>query len=186
MKIVIIEDEEITSKDLEDTIVKINPEHTVVKRLFSVTESIAFFKENNDFDLIFSDIELGDGLSFEIFSELSLKTPVIFCTAFNEYALKAFEANGIDYVLKPYDQKSIERSLNKVSYFNIDNSRGSTEYATLFDSILAMDKNKVKSVLTYQGERIIPIKVNEIDMVCLENEIVYAIRNGKPARINHT
>ena len=103
MRIVIIEDEKITARDLAQTIEELFPQAEIEKMLTTVKEGISYFTNSNTADLIFSDIQLGDGLSFEIFSKVEIDVPVIFCTAFDEYALHAFKANGIDYILKPFD-----------------------------------------------------------------------------------
>ena len=113
MKIVIIEDEKLTADDLADTILKVSPGVQIVARLSSVKDAIIWFRKNKQPDLIFSDIQLGDGLCFEIFRKQSVTTPVIFCTAFDEYALAAFKANGIDYILKPYDEQTIASALTR-------------------------------------------------------------------------
>src|SRR5947207_13376924 len=102
MNIVIIEDEKLMAEDLRISIAQLIDEQVSFVLLHSVKESIAYLKSHDDPDLIFSDIQLGDGLSFEIFIEAPVAAPVIFCTAYNEYALDAFKANGIDYILKPF------------------------------------------------------------------------------------
>ena len=79
----------------------------------NLSQSIEYFSTNVDFDFIFSDIQLGDGYSFEIFKKVSVNSPIIFCTAYNQYALEAFENNGIDYILKPFDKISIAQSHEK-------------------------------------------------------------------------
>ena len=113
MKVVIIEDEKLTADDLAETILKIVPDAKIISVLHSVSTAISWFQKNEHPDLIFSDIQLGDGLSFEIFKKISTNVPVIFCTAYDEYALKAFDANGIDYILKPFDKSTIEAAFNK-------------------------------------------------------------------------
>ncbi len=111
MRIVILEDEQITARDLETTILQVHPAIEIVARLYSVKEAIAYFQCAPLPDLIFSDIQLGDGLSFEVFAESGLDVPVIFCTAYDEYALNAFKANGIDYILKPFSKRSVADAL---------------------------------------------------------------------------
>ncbi|MGE0561848.1 MAG: LytR/AlgR family response regulator transcription factor [Flavobacteriales bacterium] len=186
MKIVIIEDEELTANDLADTILSISTDYTIVKTLFSVKESIAYFKLNNDFDLIFSDIELGDGLSFEIFRKVNLNKPVIFCTAFNEYALQAFDSNGIDYMLKPFNQKSVEKSLTKLKNLRGTATKEDYDYNQLIEAILNKENSVFQSILCYQGDKIIPIKIENISLAYIENEIVYVIHNYKSVHVNHT
>jgi two-component SAPR family response regulator len=86
--------------------------------LESVEESVAFLQENGCPDLIFSDIQLADGLSFEIYEQVTITCPIIFCTAFEEYAIQACNTNGIEYILKPFDEKTIRKSLEKYRNFN--------------------------------------------------------------------
>ena len=94
MKIVVIEDEKITADDLIENLLAVKPNYTIVKILKSLSEALAFFQQQPEVDLIFSDIQLGDGLSFDIFKKVKIKVPIIFCTAYSEYALEAFKANG--------------------------------------------------------------------------------------------
>src|ERR1700722_20733491 len=117
MKVVIIEDEPLTAKDLAACILAAEPAAEVVATLGSVEEAIGFFKGEAAPALIFSDIQLGDGLSFSIFAANAQTVPVIFCTAYDEYALEAFRAAGIDYVLKPFTAKSIAAALAKYNAF---------------------------------------------------------------------
>src|SRR5215471_15935052 len=113
MKVVIIEDEQHTARDLAVCIKKAEPEADIMATLSSIKEARAFFGEGHDPDLIFSDIQLGDGLSFKLFDTIETSAPVIFCTAYDEYALQAFRAAGIDYILKPFTAKTIAASLEK-------------------------------------------------------------------------
>src|ERR1700743_1103861 len=113
MNIVIIEDEPLTAKDLEICIRGAEPGVTIVAVLGSVAEAGGYFREHTLPDLIFSDIQLGDGLSFSIFADLEEQVPVIFCTAYDAYALDAFKATGIDYILKPFTAKTIAAALAK-------------------------------------------------------------------------
>jgi len=113
MNVIIIEDEVFSAEDLAGIIHEMNENIIVLAMLYSVKESIAFLKGRTDVDLIFSDIQLGDGLSFEIFKEVKIEAPIIFCTAFNEYALEAFKTNSIDYILKPFENKAVIQAINK-------------------------------------------------------------------------
>ena len=113
MKAIIIEDEKRTAQDLQQILRDLMPDIEILSIIDSVEESIDYLTENGCPDLIFSDIQLADGLSFEIFQEVKITCPIIFCTAFDEYAIQAFNTNGIDYLLKPFDKKVIGRSLEK-------------------------------------------------------------------------
>src|SRR5260221_14006869 len=103
MNVVIIEDEILSGEDLVDMIGQMRKDITILAILHSVKESVAWLEGRKDIDLIFSDIQLGDGLSFEIFKSVKIGAPIIFCTAFNEYAIEAFKTNSIDYILKPFN-----------------------------------------------------------------------------------
>uniref|UniRef100_A0AAU6WNH6 Response regulator n=1 Tax=Chryseobacterium endophyticum TaxID=1854762 RepID=A0AAU6WNH6_9FLAO len=118
LSIVLIEDEPAIARNLEYIIREIRPAARIIKVLPNIKESLRWFSASEEvYDLIFSDIRLSDGLSFEIFRKIPLKKPVIFVTAYNDYAIDAFRNNGIDYVLKPFDKEEIHRSLTKYEFF---------------------------------------------------------------------
>jgi two-component system, LytTR family, response regulator LytT len=110
--VVIVEDEKIAAENLGKLMLKLEPEIRVVAILTSVNQSVKWFS-SNEADLIYMDIQLGDGQSFNIFEKVSIKTPVIFTTAYDQYAIKAFKANGIDYLLKPIDEAELKAALEK-------------------------------------------------------------------------
>lgn len=111
MNVIIIEDEKPAARRLSRMLEKLNVE--VSTMLHSVEESIHWFHENEHPDLIFLDIQLSDGLSFEIFDEIAIDSSIIFTTAYDEYALQAFKLNSIDYILKPIDEEDLERAVKK-------------------------------------------------------------------------
>lgn len=111
MKIIIIEDEKPAARLLQRKIEKLG--FSVSKMLHSVEESLSWFQANPQPDLIFLDIQLSDGLSFEIFEQINIKSAIIFTTAYDEYALRAFKLNSIDYLLKPIDDDGLEIAINK-------------------------------------------------------------------------
>lgn len=111
MKVIIIEDEKPSARRLQRMLDNLNVKAETL--LHSVEESVAWFKENEHPDLIFLDIQLSDGLSFEIFESVDIKSAVIFTTAYDEYALQAFKLNSIDYLLKPIDEAELEKAIHK-------------------------------------------------------------------------
>ena len=113
MRIVIIEDEPRAAKRLEKMILEIEPSAQIISRLESVKESLAFFSAKPQLDLIFSDIQLADNLSFEIYTQLQIDAPIIFTTAYGTYAIDAFKANGIDYLLKPVRPEELQKAIQK-------------------------------------------------------------------------
>ncbi len=113
MRVLIVEDEPQASQLLETLLHQLEPMAEVAGAVDSVNSAADWFRKNPAPDLAFFDIQLGDGLSFEIFDRCEVKCPIIFTTAYDEYALKAFKANGIDYILKPLDKAELQRALDK-------------------------------------------------------------------------
>ena len=159
MNVLIIEDEQVTADDLQLCIKEVRPHFSVVQQLNSVASAIAFLTNQPDIDLIFSDIQLLDGLSFEIFQQVKVDSPIIFCTAYDEYALKAFEANGIAYVLKPFSAQNIEKAIEK--YENLTQPKKDISKLIQFFNVPKLS-NKESSILVYEGEKIIPINLSDI------------------------
>ncbi|HCN50375.1 MAG TPA: DNA-binding response regulator [Chryseobacterium sp.] len=176
LHIVIIEDEAATARNLEYILKEINPEIQIVKTLQSIVEAIDWFTlDDGDFDLIFSDIRLSDGLSFEIFKQINIRKPVIFVTAYNDYAIEAFRNNGIDYVLKPFDTKEIQRTLLKYDILIADNSKnGQDKKPSLLQELQNTTKPYRKSFLIHYCNRLIPVEAVKISWFHTANEIVYA------------
>lgn len=177
MRVVIIEDERLTANDLAKTIKGIEPDIEIIAFLTSVEESIEYLKFDTNIDLIFSDIELGDGLSFDIFEKLNLKIPIIFCTAYNKYALEAFRTVGIDYILKPFNKISVEKTLNKYRLLRekLSGQEDSLkEYSGLLSSLKKQFTQRISSIIVYQGDKIVPINGEEIALFFLENEVIVA------------
>ena len=173
MKVVIIEDEYLMAQALKGEILAVSPSIQVQAMLSTVNKAIQYFEENPLPDLFFSDIELPDGLSFEIFKHLKSTKPVIFCTAYNEYALEAFKANGIEYILKPFNTVRIKETLDK--YINLTRNEKdiSKELEHLLSSLSKPIESDSKSVLAHQGEKIIPVKVSNIALAYLDSSILY-------------
>ena len=113
MRVVIIEDEIRAANRLEKLVLICEPEALVLAKLESVAESVAFFETEKEIDLIFSDIQLADDLSFEIFKQVRISAPIIFTTAYDAYAIDAFKTNGIDYLLKPIEEQELKAAIAK-------------------------------------------------------------------------
>lgn len=163
MNIVVIEDEHLAAKRLIDLIHQFNKEIKVSATLGSVKRSVEWFNNHSHPELAFMDIQLGDGLSFEIFEQCRLKCPVIFTTAYDEYAIRAFKVNSIDYLLKPIDYDDLNNALNK---FEKSQTRMSLELSVQpvkIDEILQQLTKKFKSRFVIKvGQHIRPIDVSEI------------------------
>lgn len=153
MDIIIIEDEPITAEDLREIIIHVNPQANVVKILSSVKEAISYLRANPAVDLIFSDIQLGDGLSFEIYQQVDVKAPIVFCTAYDEYALTAFRTNGIHYILKPFNEVMIQEALTKFHSLKSTFSLDSQALLQLMQTLTRGPQDKSTSILVYQREK---------------------------------
>lgn len=175
MRVVIIEDEKLTAKDLARTIRAVEPDTEILPFLYSVEEGRQFFGQKTSVDLIFSDIELGDGLSFEIFEPLRIKIPIVFCTAYEEYTLEAFKNFGIDYLVKPFQKAHVERALRKYQDLETNFNPAPTSYAKLSDALKSPNLAPPRSILVYQGDKIIPVAVAQIELFCIEEDQVYAL-----------
>ena len=147
MNVILIEDEPLAIRELTLLLQEVAPELTIVACLDSVRSSVKWLK-NNQVDIIFCDIHLGDGRSFDIFRQVAVKTPVIFITAYDEYAIQAFKNQGIDYILKPFDKADIQHALDKVRDWFSGKGCVSEKYRTRF--------------LIQMGARIKSIPVDEV------------------------
>ena len=180
MNIVIIEDEPLTARDLEVCIRAAEPAAEIVAVLGSVAEAAQFFRENVLPDLIFSDIQLGDGLSFSIFAAFEQSVPVIFCTAYDAYALDAFKAAGIDYILKPFSAKSIAAALGKYQRLTGKTATTLMDLAAFFGQQASR-----RSILVYHKEKIVPVNVNDIAFFYLKADALLLVTFAKQAYTVH-
>ena len=114
MKALIVEDESLIGKEMKDTIALVAPDVEVLEIIPSLKAARKWFMSNSEPDLLFMDIRLSDGLSFELFEQFQLQCPVIFCTAYEEYAIRAFKVNGVDYLLKPVQEEELKKAIDRV------------------------------------------------------------------------
>lgn len=170
MKILIIEDEKITADDLARSLKAVRPQYEIVKSTTSIKNTIEFLQTEPILDLIFSDIQLSDGLSFDVFKKVEVTVPVIFCTAYDQYALKAFDANGIAYVLKPFSTESIEKALVKFESLTQQNHNKLSQLLQLMEQSRLQSANA--ALLIYQGEKIIPVNFEDIAVIYLQDGLV--------------
>jgi len=179
MKIVIIEDEVQTAWDLQNSIQQLQPDFEVVATLDSVEAGLEWFNQNEQPDLIFSDIQLGDGLAFEILQEVNLTCPVIFCTAYDEYALRAFQNNGVDYLLKPIKQESLKKSLDKFNLFkNPKTKNNSSILQGLMEEITKNFKSYKSTFLVSFRDKMIPVKTDDILFFKITDDTVELYTNS--------
>lgn len=158
MKVLIIEDEKPASLKLIRLLKEVNLDIEIVAVLKSVEQSINWFLKNPKADLIFMDIQLEDGICFEIFENSKIQTPIIFTTAYDEYALKAFKVNSVDYLLKPIDSEELKNAIDKFNVHYIQ-----TDYAR-FDSIIKqLQPKKKERFLIKIGVHYKPIQTSKIN-----------------------
>jgi two-component system LytT family response regulator len=171
MKVVIVEDEIIAAQNLQRLITQANKDIEIIATLQSVEDSVEWFSVNPNPDLVFMDIHLSDGVSFSIFEKVKINAPIIFTTAYNEYALKAFEVNSIDYLLKPINSKDLERAINKFSQINKVQSSNEDVIANML-AMFKKEKDVYKSffLIPYK-DKFVPLSVNDIAYIYSENKI---------------
>jgi two-component system, LytTR family, response regulator LytT len=171
MNTIIIEDEKPAARLLKRKLEKLGLQ--VGQLLHSVEESINWFKNNPHPDLIFLDIQLSDGLSFEIFENASIKSAVIFTTAYDEYALRAFKLNSIDYLLKPIDEEDLTVAITKFRDRNSTTSF-SLDFEMIKKMLLNPNENKYKKRFTIKiGQQLKIVAIDEIECFYSENKGTY-------------
>lgn len=171
MNILIIEDEPRTARLLKEFILALDEANTVLEICDSVEGTVHFLQHNTQrLDLLFMDIQLADGSSFEIFKKVQITTPVIFCTAYEDHLLEAFKSNGIDYILKPLHEKDIEQAFRK-----LDQIRQSLLLTPSLPVRIehAFASRSQSSFLVKFREKMYPVAVRDIAAVALEKEVVY-------------
>lgn len=175
MKILIIEDEKRTANDLKRTIFEVLPAAEIVGVVGSVEEGIEMLGKEEIIDLIFSDIQLSDGLSFEIFQSTDNTIPVVFCTAFDQFALQALQTYGIDYILKPFDAAAVQRALNK--YKTLKGQASPADFQAITEAIKQQlyPARKTTSILIHQGEKLIPLAVEDVAIFFIKDEMLSAV-----------
>lgn len=163
MKVVILEDEKLAAQRMQQLLKKCIPNLELMATLQSVESAIKWFATNPEPELIFSDIQLGDGLSFEVFEAGQIKAPIIFTTAFNEYAVKAFKHNSIDYLLKPIDENELQAAIDKHSHSSQKVAiTGGISPATLAQAMKMMTVSYKSRFLIKVGDHLRPIDISEI------------------------
>jgi len=173
MNVLIIEDEKPAARRLNRLLAELDV--TVSTILHSVEESIAWFTVNKHPDLIFLDIQLSDGLSFEIFKKVDVKSAIIFTTAYDEYALQAFKLNSIDYLLKPIDDEELETAVKKYREVNVASRKISVDFDDIKRLLVNPIERDYKKRFTVKvGQHIKILNADEIECFYSENKGTYA------------
>lgn len=189
LNILIIEDEQLAANRLIKLIKAIDSDVNIIDVIDSVETSIEWFQKNKHPDLIFLDIQLSDGMSFSIFKKVDVNSPIIFTTAFDEFALKAFELNSVDYLLKPINEEKLKISIEKYKKIK----QGFAKNEMNFDAqklFQALQKNKVEyktRFLVNKGSSLIIVNISEIAYFFTEDKLVFIItHDNKKYSINAT
>lgn len=172
MKAVIIEDEEIIANVLENKIKKVAPDVEVTHVLSSLKTARKWLGENAEPDLLFMDIQLSDGVSFDIFNDFNLTCPVIFTTAYDEYAIRAFKVNSVDYLLKPVKEKELADAIEKCRKIQKNNEKPPADFAALLQSIgnpAAASKYKERFIVNVRNQW---MPINASDIACFSKEVL--------------
>ncbi len=189
MKAVIVEDERAAVRNLTALLTDVTPEMEVIAVLDSISESVEWFKEHKSPDLVFMDIHLADGSAFEIFRHIEIACPVIFTTAYDEYALKAFKVNSVDYLLKPIGAEDVRNALKKLELFR--SATGEPESGEDIQGLIRMlrrqESYKTHFLVPQKGDKLLPLSVESVYYFYINEGIVKAVTmEGKEYPVSHT
>jgi len=185
MKIVILEDEKLSADHLQTMLKRIEPSIEVLEVFDSVKKSVEYFKKNNDANLLFVDIHLADGISFELFSKVKIEVPIIFTTAYDEYAIKAFKLNSVDYLLKPIDIEELRVAIEKFKKgIQAKQSIIAEDISAIIQNVHKQYKNRFMVKI---GDTISSLKTEDINYFLSEDGLVLAITSqNKKYPIDYT
>lgn len=179
MKVLIIEDEAPAAEKLERYLGRLNQSVEVLDKLTTVKESISWLSHQQDeVDLIFMDIQLLDGKSFEIFEDVEIHKPIIFITAFDEYALDAFKVNSIDYLLKPITFQDLEKSIEKLN--KLKDNLSQKPAVNIYEALAQLQQKTYKNrFMVKLGEHIKSIAISDISLFYAEGRDAYLVTREK-------
>ena len=186
MKVLIIEDENLLAKELIRTLSNLRKDIIVVDQIKSVSQGVEWFSKNVDIDLIISDIQLIDGTSFELFKQVSTPCPIIFTTAYDEFAVKAFKLNSIDYLMKPIEENDLDAALNKFeTHWGKKNSLTPEILNHLIKKNTEQDYRS--KFLVRVGDQYKQVNSHDIGFFFAEGNTVYLVKkDGKKLIIDHS
>ncbi len=175
MKVVIIEDEFLTAQRLDSMINKYDPSIEVQAILPSVKEAVIWFKNNPDPDLVFMDIHLEDGQSFSIFETINLEVPVIFTTAYDEYMIRAFKVNSVDYLMKPLNYDELAKAIDKYKKFHGQPAEERDSMSDLIKAIQTKETGFKERFLISVGSRLKTIELTEVQYFYSAEKITFLV-----------
>ena len=173
MKVLIIEDEAPAFRRLQKTLEELDETIEIVDVIDSVADSVKYLRTHGTPELIFMDIQLSDGISFEIFDQIEIFTPVIFTTAFDEYMLRAFKVNSIDYLLKPIKPEEVSQSLKKFRQIHTNGGRPEISINELINRIKLEDRKFKTRFLIKKGDELLSIETANIAFFRVHHGVVH-------------
>ena len=183
MRVVIIEDETAAAQNLSDILRKVLPDAEIVATIDTVVDSIDYFSSKPQLDLVFMDIHLADGASFRIFDSVDITIPIVFTTAYDQYAIDAFKVNSIDYLLKPINEEDVKRAFEKLQRLT---AAERSDYASRVVEV-AQNRPTEQVFLVHFRDRIIPLQAKDIAFLHTSEERVSAYcYNGEKYPIDMT
>ncbi len=159
-RVIIVEDETAAAVNLRSMLRAIDPDIEVVDVLESVEEAVDYFSKEVDAEIVFMDIHLADGDSFRIFERVDISIPIIFTTAYDEYALQAFKVNSIDYLLKPFKEDDLRRAIDKLQRLTVGEQNESRERRNKM--LLEHTEEAMQTMLVRYKDKIIPVRVDDV------------------------
>lgn len=187
MKVLLIEDEPPAANRLKSLVKKVNPSSEFVGVIDSVKAAISWFKSNQAPDLVFMDVQLADGISFEIFEKVEVTSPIIFTTAYDQYAIKAFKVNSIDYLLKPIDEQDLATAMNKFESVTQANHLQMDAIKSLGDAMLMLTRRYKERFVTKVGEHLKFIETGDILYLFSSEKITFCkAKDGKKHILDFT
>ncbi|WP_417014967.1 LytR/AlgR family response regulator transcription factor [Alistipes sp.] len=174
MKALIIEDEKAAVRNLKALLKEIDPRIEVIDSLDSVTDCVAWFGTHAVPDVVFMDIHLADGSSFEIFEHVRINCPIIFTTAYDEYALRAFKVNSVDYLLKPIGAAELRHALEKLK--TLQHAPESDDaLSALIGSLQKHGRYKSHFLIPCKGDKLLPLAVDQVQYFCIMDGVTRAV-----------
>jgi two-component system LytT family response regulator len=176
MRTLLIEDENTAMERLKSLLKQINPNTLVVGECDSIESALEWFKSNPQPEVVFTDVQLGDGTCFEIFNQVKVHCPIVFITAFNEHAIGAFRVNATDYILKPLKKEDLEKAIEKIDKRTAHTS--DIDYSKLAKAILEEQNKFEKRYLIRYGEQIRTITSNDIAYIYTTQKAVFIVTSS--------
>ena len=174
LKVLIIEDEAKAARALSQLLLQLDDTIEVMAILDSVETAVPWFASHQQPDLIFSDIQLADGVCFDLYRQVTITSPIVFCTAFDEYLMKAFDMNAVSYLLKPITIEKLEKALDK--YHTMRTAFQPEQHMQQLTGLMQQLQVQYKTaLLVYQKEKIIPVQVKDIAFFYLDNTLIHIV-----------